>query len=469
MSRDRFVLACQAGIVVALLTAILSTSGGGYLTTDDWFLVSSGRAEGFASLWERQTAGPPAIRPVSIGLSRLQHRLLGDEPGPRRMLWIAMHGLISCLAAALLLGMGQAPRIAWLTGALFAAWPLAAEPLAWFHAGHTSLPLAALCLGALAAHAHRRPPWLSVGLLVAALLTRENAVMVVPIAGLISLRRSRSWRASLPEVLPLIVPTAVYVAVRGWQIIGALSGDASAYLPVSPDPLLATGHVLAHLLAPVHPGVAGAPWLAVGSAALLGLSVFRGRKGAWSPAIWVVLWALPFLPLYATDDAIFSAAAGFERRWYHVYLPSLGLVWLVARGVYQRPALAVVAFVAALGLQTVNARWWADLGTETRASAVALGELAEGGALIVAIEQPYDAVAEVVEHQVLDLDRIHPREDPAPVYRKIPGDPRLFRATPDEFGYPHWVEVPRPDLVEAAVRVVWRVGERRFERVGVLP
>ncbi len=146
----------RAFILLTLGVAAVVVAPGDYLTTDDWFLVSRGRDTGVSSLFERQTAGPPAIRPVSMALARLEHTLLGDEPTPRLLAGVALHGVAALCLVWLLTGLGRRDDEAWLAGALFAAWPLAAESLAWYHAGHTSLPVATLTLGALAAHAHRR-------------------------------------------------------------------------------------------------------------------------------------------------------------------------------------------------------------------------------------------------------------------------------------------------------------------------
>lgn len=453
----------------ALSVALLLTAQacvvvwGYYLATDDWFIVSGG----IGGVFDRQTIGTPAIRPVSIGLARAENALFGIAAPPRLLFHVALHGLAGCLVFAGLLGLGVARRQAGATALLFLAWPLNSEPLAWFHSGHTTLPAAVLILAALAGYIRRWHPVVVQVLLLAALLTRENALMLVAVFAAISWHRHRSLKAMSRDLLPSLVTAGVWLAARVWQVVTSLQTDSSAYLPDS-DPLMAAAYVAFHLSVPVHPGAVGA-WIWAGITALATAAVlWATRKRLAVPALWAAIWVAPFLLLYVTEDPLFDAAhSGYERRWYHLYLPILGLTWLWACALERRPRVLVVAVVLCLTLQLANAWVWTELGIGARGTRAELARLLEDRApLIVEFEDHGDALTEVVEHQVLDLPRLFPGQTTPPIFRKKPGEESYIRAVRDAFDYPAWAQVPNPTLMPAAAtRYRWDVATRRFVRL----
>ena len=438
-----------------------------YLTTDDRLIVSFGReAEGLASLFERQTAGTPAIRPVSLGLARIEHHVLGDTAAPRLLFHVLLHALAALLVALALQGMGSGNRLAGLTMLLFAAQPLAAEPLAWFHGGHTTLPMATLALAAVTGHIRRWPRPLTALLFGLALLTRENAIMVVAITFWISWIRCRGLRSVLADMWPFIVVAAVFVSIRAWQLITVLTSDETAYLPFGGNPLLSVLYLSFHLSIPVQPAIDGA-WFWLGGAALLtGWAALAARQNLRIALLWMGLWCLPFLPLYATNDPLFSVdQSNYDRRWYYLYIPSIGISYLVACALVSRRRLAWLVIPAVLALQIQNATWWSGLGESARNSRTQIEALlGTERPLLFLFESTDDALSEIIEHQLVDTPRLLPESPQVPVFRKKPGEDQVVRASRDPFDYPLWVPVPRPDLLPQDILAVsWDPHTAQFQ------
>lgn len=438
--------------------------GSDYLAHDDWLLVGFGRdAHSVGEYFGRQTQGPPAIRPVSLLVARAESLVFGDEPTGRLLFHVLLHGLASVLLGLTLLAAGARAEIARLAAVFFCVWPVHGEILAWYHSGHTTLLWVVIALGTLLAHFRGRP-FLAAALFLLGLLTRENTVMLVPIVVLASWQRGDSLKVAIKRVSPLIGLAAVYVSVRAWQIAAALQGQPDAFLPVSSNPLMSAVHVVFKLLLPVHPGVP----MATGMLVLVGLAVCAliavNRRQLAGPAVWAALWCLPFLPLYASGDPLFEVtASAYEARWYHLYLPSAALAFLAANTLWSRPRWATLAACALLTLQLFNASWWAGLGEQAKTSRAQLTELLQlERPLVFEFEDDYDALTEVVEHQVAAIPKMAPHHT-APVFRKKPGENSYIRAAVDPFDYPVWVQVPRSDLIpESALRVRWIRAEARF-------
>ncbi|MEC8022570.1 MAG: hypothetical protein VX223_01460 [Myxococcota bacterium] len=446
----------------AQLTAVWGTF---YLATDDYLIMTFGRADiNIERLFARQTGGTPAIRPVSLLLSRLEFLAFGEAVMPRIAINACINVLSGAMLALILDGLFKRPKYAILTGLAFIAWPLHAEGLAWFHSGHTSIPIGMLTLSVLAAYARGWSMLTTSILLVIALMTRENAVVTGPLLLAMGWYRHRALTPAMKSILPYAAILLVYVCIRLWQMSIALQGDAQ--LPVGQDPLATTFYLIFHLLGPVHPGLPGAHVLLAITVISLILLMSRATSKIKYAGFWIVICCLPFAPLYDTGDPLFEAAvSAYERRWYHLYLPAAGMAWLVASAVGEHMKAAVAAIVCLLLLQLANAGWYADLGRDLRQTHQQLADIIQDPAPIALVIPEETLLGGLVEHQVLDIPRIFTARAPM-VYRWLPdGDGTEYvRAAQDPFGYPAWMTLRKGFHLPAGTRhFVWNEVQKRLE------
>ena len=71
-------------------------------------------------------------RPLSTSLTwELGFLLFGTNAFPYHAVSLALHALVAWMLAKTVSTIAGEPRIGWLTGALFAVYPLGTEPVAW--------------------------------------------------------------------------------------------------------------------------------------------------------------------------------------------------------------------------------------------------------------------------------------------------------------------------------------------------
>jgi hypothetical protein len=439
--------AWRAFFVVAPLILVAQLAvvwGSFYIATDDYLIMTFGRGElALESLFARQAGGTPAIRPISLLISRLEYLAFGEAAMPRLVVNAVFHLLSGLMLALLVDGLFKRTKVAIMTGLLFLAWPLHAEGLAWFHSGHTSIPVGLFTLTVLTAFARGWPLFIGLLFLSLALLTRENAVVTGPVLLAIAWNRDRRLFPAIRAVWPYLVLLVAYVSIRAWQVLMALQADAA--LPIGQDPVMTVAYLCFHLIGPVHPAIPGAWGILVATCLAIITAAFATRHRVGICIFWVVVCCLPFAPLYDTGDPLFEAASSaYERRWYHLYLPAAGVAWLLANAVSDRQRIAVATVLGALVLQLMNAHWYADLGRELRKTHERLaGILVEPRPIALVIPEE-TLLGGLVEHQVLDIPRIFPDKTPI-IYRWLPdGDGTEYvRAGHDPFGYPKWNNLPK--------------------------
>jgi len=466
VSDTRRVVWICAGVIAALLgVQAIAVIDAYYLVIDDWMLIAAGReVPEMSVIFGRTRPGPPTIRPVSILLARGEHLLFADAAYARLVWHLTQHAAACGLLALALNGLGATAREAGVAAVLFAAWPQNGEVIAWYHSGHTSIPMSLMLLTSLTAHIRRWPMWALLLPLIAALLTRENAVMFAPIALCVSVWRTRRFFPALRDMWPIIAVVGIFVAFRLIQFIPTMDEQTTS-IPLG-NPLTAALHIGFNLAIPVQPGIDHS-WIWLGAcAAGMALLLFRRRADLWAAGLWIAIWSLPFMPVYATTDALFDPAApNFERLWYHLYLPSMALAWLAARELAPHTKRIAVVVVCLTTLQTINARWFVELGELAHDAHAAVDEvLSEQRPTVFEFPQQ-DVGAQLVETQIWAANRVFDRKH-APIYRLKPDADGYMRALRDSYTYPVWVEVPDPSLIPAdALRVRWSTATRTLERL----
>ena len=307
------------------------------------------------SLFSRDIWRPLEPRPLTYLTFWINHHLGGQNPTGYHVLNLALHVL-----AVVLLFRGLArlmdSRAAFLSAAIFAIHPFAAEPVNYIFERSTILETI-FCLAALLAWTRQRF-WLAVAWFAAALLSKEECVAFPLFLLLLSLTgpRYRSQFHTIGVMLALSVAAGLRVVISGQATYG--SGIASQ-AGVSPlDYLLTQGTVilryLRQLILPwgfsVDPDVpiATGPLAYAAWVALLALAWIASRRFSRNhPAFWFLGGLLLLLP----SSSIFPAAdLAADRRMYLPLIAFSATLGLAAASVKSRMPLwigiAVLVFLS---------------------------------------------------------------------------------------------------------------------------
>ena len=328
----RAVPSAAAPVAVALgLAAFLATQYAGALAVpfinDDYIFLDKTRTAGFLQLWTFEGLAFHWYRPWSRELHywTLQ-RLFGARELPFHLasfvLWLAV--LMSFWALARRLGGGKVAAVAVAGMAALAAWGV---PLLWV-AGVQELWM--LLFALLTLHA-----WLAgrrgfaTALLLAALLSKETAVMTGPIAVVCSwMVLARRPAAALREAWPLAAVTAL------WALVHPVLG----------------GRLWRPFSDPIEPG-AGSPGLGTLARAALvpfNLDLLPAPERGWGPALVPgLIGALALGAIALSGRAAPEPPAGLApgRR-----LPAFGIAWaLLGWTPLLLPSLGWHAYYALLG------------------------------------------------------------------------------------------------------------------------
>lgn len=303
--------------------------------------------------WQDKAVRWEYARPLFILTMKFLYRVLGgDDPWILHAYSLVLHVL--CAAMVWRLGLMLTGDRFWsaVGGLLFVLYPHAVMTIQWSSsqncAQQTMLTLGAVLaylrasgLTVAAGDAATRPPartqggWLAltVGLWVAALLTKENAIVLPAI--LLALDAALGGRrhalARWPVYALLAVIGVAFVAYRAAVIsvgmpdvyIRRMDGDFVAYAAWCAAKLL---HYVCTSIwpAPMMIGPTGRydPWResTVDCMAMLGivgvltagyLAATRGLRGRWVGPLWVLLAVLPVTPVIATAHSGYFAGVGF--------------------------------------------------------------------------------------------------------------------------------------------------------------
>ena len=286
--------------------------------------------------------GGEYYRPLPMLLWWVLERISGGQAWCFALAAFLLHGL--CAGVVVVAGrrFGYSARTALLAGCLFFAAPAQREAALWFSASTDLLATLAM-LGALACFlaARRWVRLLSVALAAVALLCKETALALPALLAAASWFRGRNQGRPrlVGQCLILVVPhLAVVLFILGVRSL-VLRGLGGANDPVAP----LWGRAVQLLSGVVHAVTVYAPlpewvaWLAGTSLLVWAAVVARRQRALGGFAICWVIIALAPLP-----------AAGWVVGARYFYLPSVGLMLLLALALETAGQLAAVFAVAVL-------------------------------------------------------------------------------------------------------------------------
>jgi protein O-mannosyl-transferase len=329
-------------------------------------------------------------RPIHLAAYALVASVFGKSPLAFHLLNLAL-ALLAAWLVFLLARRWFSPGVSWLAAVLFLVHPTHMEAVAWI-AALPELLTAVLVLSGLLWHLRRAwGPWdyaLGAGLLLAGLLTRENALVLPALALLADLllpERRSAWQSEqlgyryAAYGLAILAYAAARHAVLGYWVTAPGPAYPLAGLVYGLNVLWVLAQYGWFLLAPppysgfhvFHPVLAWTDlrWLAAAAglalAGWLALALGRRHRPLAFFCWWIPVALLPFLLFRALGDNLVA-----ER---YLYLPSVGFAMLVAAGLASlgrswgekpRRRLAALAGLALVlmwsGMSLARATVWQD-------------------------------------------------------------------------------------------------------------
>ncbi len=382
-------------------------------------------------------------RPLMHVIYGLTLAIFGPRPWGFHLVNLAFHVAVTSVVYVLTREVfrryagGSDPGTGALVAALvFAVHPVHTEPVAWL-AGITDLSctlfglLALFVLLRAGAGSWRAPVGAGV-LLLAALLSKETGAVFLVLAAVLAWRRAREGGAAPRRALPVLVVSAAVAtlyAVLRVVALGAFAPSARqhahAFGTLVADAGALFGLYLRTLVVPYDLNVLrdvpvdrtlsdGAAVAGLLAAALVAAALWRLRRTPL-PFLAGLVVVLPILPtLYV--PAIESGESVFGERY--LYLPVLGLAWIVAWAIAAVPAPGPrraayatlgVLLAAGAGMSFVHAGVWRtglDLFGDAAAKSPRSAAAHEGLCYANLVAQRYgDAIAECRETLRLDPGR----------------------------------------------------------------
>jgi hypothetical protein len=387
-TRLRSVAATAALAALGVLPTLGRFANG--LVFDDRFVIGEGTfifdPANLTRLWELRTMaasrldaaiGTPPLdtyRPLSILTFFWDAALSGHAPLAYHATNLVLHAAVVAALHRLLLAVVRegAERTVALVTLAFAWAPWPTEAHVWIDG--RSDPLAALFLllatmAQLRARGADRFAWLSGFAVLAALLSKEVAMVAVPVVAMPPI--SASWRERAPRLTPVVLACVVYAALRGHALHGARLGDPNgtiALLVANTGPAWLDG--LAHLVVPMPyhlanlaDDYAAVPWsvrvaITIGLGVAIVAAVRVATRRGWIVARWGGLF---YLATMLAPIAVTGASwPGFGR---FLYVPAIGLsvvvadrlAWLEASDRARTAAIVATVMLALAALGSVRA------------------------------------------------------------------------------------------------------------------
>jgi len=387
--------------------------------------------------------GPEAnsglFRPLTIlsfGINRL---LLGPSPAAFHLVNVLLHGLVTVMLYLMLKRQAAMARMAWFAAALFAVHPIHTEVVNEA-VGRAELLAALGILSALWCCGFKRSAgaWTMVGIAyLAALLSKEHAVVLLPMLMLLDKLAGRWRRGEWREVFPLYGLlggiSGLWLAWRIWGVERAVPPDTRD-LVYTPLAFLSPGDRVTSALAiqwdylwkqlfPIKlQGIySGATFFQpVPIDSTVGITVLAATLGLMSWALWswsrslpggtiVLAYALAFLPvsnlLFATGVTLAERLAYLPSAWFCTGLAAL-FIRLNDRLPYSRLVKGAAVATLVIYLAATLARnpafssprnlWQADVKTDPK-NVLAWMYLANTYATLDQIAQADDAYRFMLE------------------------------------------------------------------------
>lgn len=419
---------------------------------------------GQVSHYTRFWTDEPTWRPLLTIRSAAESALFGASVLPRILVNVALHLLAAWLVYLTAAAWFGFPRGAAWAAVLFAAHPLHAEALAWFHSGFEGITVTVFALLTLWSFAARKPLWLGLVALQLAWFTRENALCLPLVLSAMSAARAAPasrWRRVFIETSPYWLLLAVNVIMRFVMVAMAEGGAPTGSFHVAEQPLAALITTFVHPWIPIHPALPlRIVWWLVFAAVPFAL-VFSQRGASTRVLrhafVGFALLSLPFLPQFHDAWRFLDASpGGYEQRWYYFHLPLAALVvwpaYVIAARDQRATGWAPLALAALAGLmltaQTFNARWWVEQADIARATATQLADGLESrpAGVGLEVEAGLDG-ADLADKVFENAHRIWPDAAERGVrifhVRREPeeSEPVLAMITRDARGQPRWTPV----------------------------
>lgn len=369
----------RTAVLGLILTAIVQHSifeGAFYLDADDWFIIDMGRQvveSHTADQWFRFWSAEPTWRPLLTARSALEFIFFGTDPAPRLLVNLFIHVLCGWLVFALTRQWFKSSDAALWAALLYAAHPLHAEALTWFHSGFEGITVTFFMLLTLWSFCSQKATFVSLICFQLALFTRENALCIPLLVGAVAWGRAlnkRDVKTWIVEAVPFLGLTLLNIGFRLWLIETAEHPPEGSFHFTNSLVTSVTTTFL-HPWIPVHPAIASRTifwgFWAGSLGALLILQVRQPKRYAWTAFIGFALAASAFIPNFY-DSWRFLAAlpGGYEQRWYFFHFPLAFLcLWpsqLIVHRFSARPAIgrSLLGLLLALSLVTWtnNALWY---------------------------------------------------------------------------------------------------------------
>ncbi|MFT5058574.1 MAG: tetratricopeptide (TPR) repeat protein, partial [Planctomycetota bacterium] len=325
-----------AGLLAIALWAVYGTSvlDHGYIYDDQLLILNNPRLSDLwaplrlwdAPLWQfpdSVDARPTGFwRPLTLQVLAIARALSGGEAWGPHLASLVIHWLAALAAVKLALRLGIAGGAAAAVGLLFALHPVQVQSVAW--ASSINDPLLGLfSLVALGAHMRwlqekRRASMITALVAFAlALLSKEQAVAILPLAGVLGWwvlgANKKSLRSSAKAMLPLALVLAVYLGLRMYVFAAFSAGLGGAI--VSFDLSLGRSMAFRGELLGTFAQMLALP---------LDLPFFRGVQPELADGDTRVTLAI----LVALAWAALTVLCACRKRWLLVFLLALPALWL---------------------------------------------------------------------------------------------------------------------------------------------
>ena len=360
---NRTLLAHFAIIVLICLGTFANSLSGSFLWDDDTQIVRNPNVRSLDKIPDAFTQGVWAFtatkeqpnksnfyRPTQTALYALTYQWNGYDPKAYHVVQIGFHVAASIFVYLVCLELGLTSALALLAAALFGVHPIHTEAIDWI-AALPDLVCGTFYFAALFAFLRSRQGqnigWLvgSAVLFLIALFSKEMAITFPLIVMLLSFRPgmpSYRWpelfRLWIKLLIPYVVATAVYVAMRtyalgfllteqtpttasvaDWVTLGVHVLARYIYFAFIPYPLLAYHQLPIHVGDRILPGIG-----ALALIAALGAVVWRYRAKIPMTALWAAAFPLMLIPVFYFKGI--STAVMADR---YLYTPSIAAVVII--------------------------------------------------------------------------------------------------------------------------------------------